>query len=87
MSMPLVRRSFTVEEYHRMARAGVFAEGDRVELLDGAIVQMTPIGPEHSGCAGALTSNAHSPGVSRNRPAGGRHPGVTANRQPLTANR
>jgi Uma2 family endonuclease len=55
MPMPLVKRSFTVEEYHRMARAGVFAEDDRVELLDGEIVQMTPIGPEHSGCVGALT--------------------------------
>ena len=38
-----------------MARAGVFAEDDRVELLDGEIVEMTPIGPEHSGCVGVLT--------------------------------
>jgi Uma2 family endonuclease len=55
MPMPLVRRSFTVEEFHRMARAGVFHEDDRVELLDGEIVEMTPIGPEHAGCVGALT--------------------------------
>jgi Uma2 family endonuclease len=54
MSMSLVRRTFTVREYDRMARAGVLAEDERVELLDGAIVQMTPIGPEHSGCVAAL---------------------------------
>ncbi len=25
------RRRFTVEEYHKMAEAGIFGEGDRVE--------------------------------------------------------
>jgi Uma2 family endonuclease len=53
--MPLVRRRFTVDEYHRMGQVGILGEDDRVELLDGQIVEMTPIGPEHSGCVGALT--------------------------------
>src|SRR5207249_4010737 len=55
MRMPVTGRRFTVEEYHRMGRAGVFREDDRVELLDGQIVEMTPIGPGHAGCVAALT--------------------------------
>lgn len=54
MAMPLAARRFTLDEYHRMGRAGVFDEDERVELLDGRIVEMTPIGPEHAGCVGAL---------------------------------
>jgi hypothetical protein len=50
MAMPLALRRFTVDEYQRMGQAGVFHEDDRVELLDGQIVEMTPIGPEHAGC-------------------------------------
>lgn len=55
MAMPLAVRRFTVDEYHRMGEAGVFHEADRVELIHGQVVQMTPIGPGHSGCVGALT--------------------------------
>jgi Uma2 family endonuclease len=42
------RRRFTVDEYHRMGEAGVLKEDDRVELLDGEIVEMSPIGPPHA---------------------------------------
>ena len=56
MAMPLTARRFTVDEYYRMGRAGVFHEDDRVELLDGLIVEMSPIGPGHAGCVTALTS-------------------------------
>jgi len=38
---------FTVETYHKLGELGIFAEDDRVELLDGQIVQMTPIGHAH----------------------------------------
>ena len=44
------RRLFTVEEYHRMAEAGILAEDERVELIDGEIVEMAPIGTRHIGC-------------------------------------
>jgi Uma2 family endonuclease len=44
------RRLFTVEEYHRMAEAGILGADERVELIDGEIVQMAPIGPRHAGC-------------------------------------
>ena len=41
------RRRFTVEEYCAMADAGILAEDERVELLDGEILVMPPIGPPH----------------------------------------
>ncbi len=55
MAMPLALHRFTVDEYYRMAAAGVFHEDDRVELIHGQVVQLPPIGPGHSGCVGALT--------------------------------
>jgi Uma2 family endonuclease len=44
------RRLFTVEEYHRMAEAGILGADERVELIEGEVVQMAPIGPRHVGC-------------------------------------
>lgn len=55
MAMPLAAHRFTVDEYHRMGEAGVFDEDDRVELIDGQVVEMTPIGPAHGGCVNRLT--------------------------------
>ncbi|HUP68282.1 MAG TPA: Uma2 family endonuclease [Acidimicrobiales bacterium] len=46
---------FTIDEYHRMADAGLFGEDDRIELLDGEIVEMAPIGSRHAGCVNKLT--------------------------------
>ena len=47
---PLVgvrRRRFTVEDYHRMGEAGILTEDDRVELIGGAIVEVSPIRDPH----------------------------------------
>jgi Uma2 family endonuclease len=49
------RRLFTIHDYHRMVDAGILTEDDRVELLDGEIVQMTPIGSRHAGTVKRLT--------------------------------
>ena len=38
-----------VDRFHRMIAAGVFSDGDRVELIDGELRDMTPIGPAHGG--------------------------------------
>lgn len=55
MSIDLVARyHFTVDEYHRMGEAGVFAEGARVELINGEIVEMTPIGSRHAALVRSL---------------------------------
>lgn len=49
------RHRFTVDDYHRMAAAGVLGEDDRVELLEGEIVDMSPIGARHAACVNRLT--------------------------------
>jgi len=46
-SVEPTRRRFTIHEYHRMADAGILRERDPVELLDGEIVEMSPIGRRH----------------------------------------
>jgi Uma2 family endonuclease len=50
VEVEIARRRFTVEEYHRMAEVGIFHPDERVELIEGEIVQMAPIGPRHAGC-------------------------------------
>jgi Uma2 family endonuclease len=54
--MPIPRRRFTTDEYHRMAEAGVLGPDDRVELLDGEIVEMSPIGIPHASSVDRLTA-------------------------------
>lgn len=48
MAIALERRAFTVEDFERMVEAGIFGEDERVELLGGEIVCMSPIGPRHA---------------------------------------
>ena len=48
------RHRFTVEEYHKMGAAGIFGEDDRVELIDGEVVKMAPIGWRHAWCVNTL---------------------------------
>lgn len=58
MAAELKRRRFTVDEYHRMADAGILTEDDRVELLDGEIVEMAPIGLRHASICDRLAGGA-----------------------------
>jgi len=49
------RHQFTVEEFHHMGAAGILHHSDRVELVDGQIIQMAAIGSRHAACVGRLT--------------------------------
>jgi Uma2 family endonuclease len=55
MPVQLLRRRFTVDDYYRMMQAGIFTEDDRLELIDGEIVEMTAIGSRHADCVNRLT--------------------------------
>lgn len=50
----LTRRRFTLDEYHRMAESGILSEDDRVELVYGEIVEMSPINVPHALCVNLL---------------------------------
>ena len=50
----VTRRRFTVHDYHRMGEAGILHEDDRVELIEGEIVEMAAIGTRHFTCVNAL---------------------------------
>ena len=45
---PVTLRRFSVEQYHRMIEAGILGPDDRVELLDGYVVEMNPILAPHA---------------------------------------
>jgi Uma2 family endonuclease len=40
-------RKLTIVEYHKLGEAGILHPNDRIELIEGLLVQMAPIGPEH----------------------------------------
>ncbi len=58
---------FTRDEYHRMAETGLLTEDDRVELIEGVVTSMSPIGPRHSSALSALgeffTQNLHGSAI------------------------
>jgi len=56
MAVMVRRYRFTVDEYERLAQARVLTQCDRTELLDGEIVEMTPIGDRHASVVARLTS-------------------------------
>ncbi len=51
----LARRRITVDDYYGMAKAGILGEDDRVELIEGELIAMMPIGSPHSGKVNRLT--------------------------------
>jgi Uma2 family endonuclease len=56
MSVQVAKWTFTTDEYHRMVRAGILSEDDRVELIEGEIVKMSPIVSRHAACVKHLNS-------------------------------
>jgi len=56
MSVRVTKRQFNITEYYRMAEVGILSEDDRVELIEGEIIKMTPIRSRHAGCVSRLNA-------------------------------
>jgi Uma2 family endonuclease len=55
MSLQIARHFFTVAEFERMGEAGIFTKDSRLELIEGEIVEMSPIGSRHAACVKFLS--------------------------------
>jgi Uma2 family endonuclease len=56
MSIEAETYRFSVDEYHRLGEAGILGEDDRIELLNGELVIMSPIGIRHNFAVRQLTA-------------------------------
>lgn len=54
MAVQLKKRTFTVDEYYKMAEVGILHRDDRVELIEGEIIEMTAVGTRHTACVSKL---------------------------------
>jgi Uma2 family endonuclease len=55
MAVQILRKKFTVSQYHQMIEAGILTDRDRVELIKGEIIEMSPVGRRHAACVDRLT--------------------------------
>jgi len=51
----LATHPFTTTDWYKMVTVGLFAPEARTELIEGTVIDMPPIGTEHSGCVDWLT--------------------------------
>jgi hypothetical protein len=54
VAIQLKPRRFTAAEYHQMIEASVFGQDERLKLIEGAVVEMRPIGARHAACVRRL---------------------------------
>src|SRR5436305_12847676 len=50
VAVSIRKRLLSNEEYHQMLGAGILSEYERVELIQGEILEMSPIGNQHAAC-------------------------------------
>lgn len=55
VEVQVTRRLFTADEFHAMAEAGILHEDDRIELIEGELIEMAAIGTKHMTCVIELT--------------------------------
>ena len=56
MAVQITRWQFTANDYERMIETGILGKNDRVELIDGEVIAMRPIGPPHAGIVNRLNT-------------------------------
>jgi len=56
METEVTKKLFTVDEYYRMGEAGIFGEEARLELIEGEIIEMSPVGNRHVECVNRATA-------------------------------
>jgi len=61
----IVRHRWNVDAYYRMAEAGIFDEDSRIELVDGVVVDMAPIGSTHAFALNNLTRLLYPKSMNR----------------------
>ena len=52
----ITKRKLSIEEYHRMADASILDADERIELINGEIIQMSPIGDKHVGIVSRINT-------------------------------
>ena len=55
MTVQLKRRRFTLDQYHRMGQTGILGADDRVELVEGEVVELSAIQSRHAGTVARLS--------------------------------
>src|SRR5258708_16553204 len=88
MAVTLRRRRFTLDEYHRMGETGILGPQDRVELIEGEIIEMAPIGSRHARTVARIqhlfsTRLGHPPAVGSQNPLLLVHPPPNPQPHPL----
>jgi Uma2 family endonuclease len=51
----IIRHRFSVEQYHQMIDAGILVPDERLELIHGELVKMSPINRRHAACCARIS--------------------------------
>ena len=49
MSLVVAEKLYTIDDYHKMIKVGIIQSNDRVELINGKILKMSPVSSNHGG--------------------------------------